>query len=112
MGGALLTIREAAMRLGVPMAALRAVAELHGFLVYIGRAVRIEEDALPELVKLCRNAPKAPASTSGLGRATSFATPADPTFRPAQATAAKLIALSPDTSRRATARPGRPNPAT
>lgn len=61
--GALLTIEAAAAQIGVPKASLRSAAERHGFLIRMGRAIRIDPDQLPELLKKCQNAPKAPAST-------------------------------------------------
>ena len=42
----LLTIDEAAERLGVPRASLRSAAQEHGYLVRMGRAVRIDPDKL------------------------------------------------------------------
>ena len=57
-------IDEIAAELGVPKASLRTAAEQHGFLVRMGRAIRIERDRLPELLKKCRNQPKEQGSTS------------------------------------------------
>ena len=54
----LLTVNEAAAKLGVSARALRRVAERLGFLIKIGRAVRIDPNDLGELVKLCRVSPK------------------------------------------------------
>ena len=42
----LLTIDEAANELGVPAGSLRRAAERHGFLVRMGRAIRIDADTL------------------------------------------------------------------
>ncbi|MEH7826822.1 hypothetical protein [Gemmobacter denitrificans] len=61
--GVLLTIAEAATLIGVPKASLRTAAERHGFLIRMGRAIRIDPDQLPELLRKCQNTPKAPAST-------------------------------------------------
>ena len=60
----LLTLDEAAADLGVPRASLRTAAEDHGLLVRMGRALRIDPDAIPELVKRCRENPRAPACTA------------------------------------------------
>jgi len=59
----LLQISEAAAMLGVPAASLRAAAEQHGFIVRMGRAVRIDFDRIGELIAKCQDQPKAPAST-------------------------------------------------
>ena len=42
----LLTIDEAAEQLGVPRGSLRAAAEEHGYLVRMGRSVRIDPNDL------------------------------------------------------------------
>ena len=42
----LFTLDEAATQLGVPRASLRVAAEEYGFLVRMGRAVRIDPDTL------------------------------------------------------------------
>lgn len=57
-------IEEAAADLGIPAASLRNAAEAHGFIVRMGRAVRIERNRLPELIKKCRDQPKEQGSTS------------------------------------------------
>ena len=57
-------IEEVAAELGVPKASLRTAAETHGFLVRMGRAIRLERDRLPELLKKCRDQPKEQGSTS------------------------------------------------
>ena len=59
----LLTLTAAAMRLGVPEKSLLAKAEEHGHLIRIGRAVRLREDELEELIDKCRIPAKARAST-------------------------------------------------
>lgn len=61
----LLTIPEAAEALGLPAQSLLRAAEQHGHLVRMGRAVRILESELGELIDKCRCQPKAPASSSG-----------------------------------------------
>lgn len=60
----LLTLDEAAAELGVSKLGLRREAERHGFLVRMGRALRIDPATLPELVERCRDAPRAHACTS------------------------------------------------
>ena len=60
----LCTIDEAADDLGVPKASLRTAAQEHGYLVRMGRSLRLERDRLPELLKKCRDQPKERASTS------------------------------------------------
>lgn len=60
----LLSIREAASMLGVPEQSLMRVAEQHGHLVRVGRAIRIVESELGELIDKCRSKPKTTASLS------------------------------------------------
>jgi hypothetical protein len=60
----LLPIPEAASLLGVPEKSLLREAERHGHLVRVGRAVRIMESELGELIEKCRSQPKVPASCS------------------------------------------------
>lgn len=57
-------IDEAARECGVPAASLRSAAEKHGFLVRMGRAIRLERNRLPELIVKCRDQPKDHASTN------------------------------------------------
>ena len=57
-------IEEAAAELGVPVSGLKTAAETHGFIVKMGRAIRLERDRLPELIKKCRDQPKGQGSTS------------------------------------------------
>lgn len=56
----LLSIPEAANILGVPEASLMREAQRHGHLIRVGRAVRILESELDELVDKCRTRPKSP----------------------------------------------------
>lgn len=60
----LLTIEEASERLRLPAQSLRSAAEAHGYLVRVGRSVRIVESELAEIVEKCRCQPKARASSS------------------------------------------------
>lgn len=54
----LLTIEQAAKLLNVPKGSLRAAAEEHGFLVRMGRAIRLDEYHLGDLVEKCKVPPK------------------------------------------------------
>ncbi|UAB89687.1 helix-turn-helix domain-containing protein [Ruegeria sp. SCSIO 43209] len=54
----LLTIEQAAELLNVPKGSLRTAAEEHGFLVRIGRVIRLDESQLGELVERCKEPPK------------------------------------------------------
>ncbi|WP_233243192.1 helix-turn-helix domain-containing protein [Thioclava sp. NG1] len=64
MPNQLITIDAAAEELGIPKASLRTAAEEHGFIVRMGRAIRLERDSLAELIRKCRDQRKARASTS------------------------------------------------
>ena len=102
----LLTIDEAAAALGVPKGSLTTAAKQHGFLVKMGRALRIDPDDLQELVRQCRTTPKDHGSIAvETAERTSSATETDSSQR-ALETAAKLKRLSRGTSRRETDRPG------
>ncbi len=59
----LLTVRAAALRLGIPEKSLLAKAREHGHLIRFNRAVRLREDELEELIDKCRIPAKARAST-------------------------------------------------
>jgi len=67
----LATLLEAAEELGVPMKSLRKVAEDHGFLVRIGRAVKIQRADYEGIIRACRSEPKErafiSAGTMGFG---------------------------------------------
>ena len=102
----LLTIKEAANELGVPPGSVRTAAKRHRLLVRMGRALRIDPETLPELIKLCREKPQERDSTNASTAYGSSATGSDPCQR-ALATAAKLKEGSRDTSRNETAQPGR-----
>lgn len=60
----LATLDEAAHELGIPKASLRTAAESHGFLVRMGRAIRIDRNDFKPLVKKCQDQPKGQGSTS------------------------------------------------
>ena len=66
----LLTIEDAAARMGVARKALRAVAEREGFIVRIGRKPLLNAAQLGELVDKCREHQREPASRGGKTRAT------------------------------------------
>ncbi len=54
----LVTIAQAAADLGVPMGSLRTAAEQHGYLIHMGRAVRIDPSCYKELIHKCRVKPQ------------------------------------------------------
>lgn len=60
----LLPIPEAAAMLGLPERSLLREAKRHGHLVQVGRAVRIWESELKELIDKCRSQPEAHGSCS------------------------------------------------
>jgi hypothetical protein len=94
-------LEEVAAELGVPKASLRTAAENHGFLVRIGRAIRLERDRLPELLKKCRDQPKEQGSTnSSTARIGTSETRGNPTAQRAAQAASKLKKPSPRTSPR------------
>jgi hypothetical protein len=84
-------IEDAATELGVPPASLRTAAEAHGYLVRMGRAIRLERDRLPELLMKCRDHPKEQGSTNSPTAITGIsATQASQTVQRAAQAAAKL----------------------
>ena len=104
MTARLLPIADAAAILGVPEKSLLREAEKHGHLVRVGRAVRILESELGELIDKCRSQPKERASScveekdarpSGSSR-----TRASPSAAQARQIAAALKASSRNTSAR------------
>ncbi|WP_380710870.1 hypothetical protein [Sinirhodobacter huangdaonensis] len=96
----LLTIEAAAAELGVPMRSLRNAAETHGYLVRMGRAVRIEKDSLGELIQKCRDQQKAHASTSSPTARTGISETPDSQISQRAASAAQMLKKpSPPTSR-------------
>ena len=98
----LLTLDEAATELGVPRASLRSAAERHGFLVRMGRALRIDPETVPELIEKCRSKPRVPAGTGEARETTTSGTKAASSSQRAQATADRLIERSRATSRKRT----------
>ena len=100
----LLTIEEAATELGVPKGSLTTAARTHGLLVKIGRAMRLDPNDIPELIKLCQDKPKEPVSTNAATAAatTSSAIPEVEKSQQALEIAEKLKRHSPGTSPRNT----------
>lgn len=97
------TLDRAAREINVPAAALRKEADRHGLLVRFGRSVRIDPETIPELVKRCRSAPKAPVSTGTTPKANgSYETLADQKLQQAQQSAQMLKKGSRSTSRSGT----------
>ena len=86
----LLTLDEAATELGVPKASLRAAAEHHGLLVKFGKTVRFDPATIPEIIKLCRENPKVPASTCTRSASSFTSATAHDSLERAQETAEKL----------------------
>ena len=103
----LLTIDEAAAELGVPPGSVRTAAREHGLLVKMGRAVRIDPDDIPELIRSCRDQRRDPDSTAApIAGTTSFETETD-SCALAHETAEKLKRLSRGTSPRRAGNPAR-----
>lgn len=98
----LCTLTDAAKHLGIPKASLQTAAEKHGYIVRMGRAIRIETDRLGELVKKCRDQQRAQGSTNtSTGQNGISSTPElSPAQRAAQI-AERLKNPSPATSRTA-----------
>ena len=102
----LLTIKEAAGRLGVPEQSLRKVADDHGMTIRIGSAVRLHPDDLSEIIALCRGERKDRASIGAKGqtdRPSGKSGTAPIESRPAQTAAAMLKRSSRATSSASTA---------
>lgn len=102
----LLTVDEAADELGVPPGSLRTAARRHGLLIKLGRAVRIDPDDLQELVRQCRDTPRARDSIATSTVSGISATTGENSSQRALEVAAKLKALSRGTSPRSTDRQG------
>lgn len=95
----LMTIDAAAAELGIPRNSLKTAAEQHGYLVRMGRAIRIEKERLGELISKCRDQQKAPASISSRTvRTGTSATPDSPTNQRAAQAAQMLKKPSQHTS--------------
>ena len=86
----LLTIEEAAKRLGVPRTALRAAADRHGFTVRVGRAIRVDANQLGDLIELCRDRAKERVSSTAQTEASTSSATASTECQQALASAAKL----------------------
>lgn len=101
----LCSIQQAAATLGVPKASLRNAAETHGFIVRMGRAVLLESERLPDLVKKCRDQPKEQDSTnSNIVRTGTSETQANPTAARAARAATMLKKHSQHTSQQKAAK--------
>jgi len=95
------TLEEAADDLGVPLRSLRTAAEEHGFLVQMGRAIRIDRNDYGRLVKKCQGQAKGQGSTSSrTARTGTSVTPDNPTAARATQAAQKLKKPSQPTSPR------------
>ena len=101
----LLTIEEAAKQLGVPCASLRTAADGHGYLVRMGRAVRIDPSDLEEIIKKCQDRERQRACTTAPTGASGSSVTATDACQRAQATAAKLKVRSRGTSQNGTGPP-------
>ncbi|WP_227512357.1 hypothetical protein [Tritonibacter mobilis] len=96
---ALMKIEDAALELGVPKASLKTAALEHGFLIRMGRCIRIDRNDFPKLVKACRDQAKVPASTnSNTAHTGTSEIPASPTGQRAAQAANKLKKRLPPTS--------------
>ena len=102
----LLTLDEAANELGVPPGSLRSAAARHGLLVRMGRAIRVDPNDLPELIRSCQDKRKAPDCTAVEAASGPSATRADDSSQRALATAERLKGLSRGTSPERTGPPG------
>ena len=105
------TLEKAAQELDVPLGSLRSAAERHGFLVRMGRSLRIDPDTLEEFVEQCREEPQEQDYTSApkeRARATGSSVMAEDPCQRALATADRLSKSSPSTSRKRTDRPPAP----
>ena len=101
-----ITVKEAASRLGFPVATTERTARDLGLLIMAGNRKRIDPNDLPEIMDACRSTPRDRASTVAPTRASmSSATPAGGTVQQALETAARLRKPSPSTSPGATALP-------
>ena len=94
--------RLLAKELGVPVASLRGAAKRHGYLIRMGRAVRIDPNDLEEFVTRCRDHPQEHASVAAKIRASSSSATVADTSAQANEIADGLIRRSPVTSRSAT----------
>ena len=105
----LLTIPEAAEQLGVPKGSLKTAARKYGYIVYMGRTLRIDPKKLPELIEKCRNEPREQDSTAAktVAATTSSAIPDAGSSRRALKTAERLKRYSRDISPKETDPPGR-----
>ena len=109
----LLTLDEAAERLGVKPGSLETVAKRHGFIVKMGRSIRIDPNSLEELIEKCRENPLEPDSTNEpKARAPAYGSSetVDDSCQQALAIADKLKERSRATSRSGTGPPAQVHP--
>lgn len=90
----LLTLAEAAERLGVPRGSLETAARKHGYIVRMGRARRIDPNDIEELVRKCRDTQKDHGCTATPTESGPSATMVGFSSQPVHETVAKLKALS------------------
>ena len=105
----LLTIEEAAKQIGVPRGSLRTAAEAHGFIVRMGRTLRIDQQSLPELIRQCQENQKALTYTSEQPEC-GLSEKGKNSVQRAQETAERLKRLSPGTSQSVTGPPAQIHP--
>lgn len=95
----LCTVEDAARELGVPATGLRTEAKRHGYIIKIGRAIRLDRNQLGELLLKCQGQPKGQGSTnSNTARTGLSATRANPTGQRAAQAAQRLKKPSAHTS--------------
>ena len=102
----LLTIDQAAEQLGVKPGSLRTAAQRHGLLVKMGRAVRINPNDIPELIKSCQGKPKDRGCTVAATASGPSVIRAENSSQRALASAEKLKQRSRGTSPKKTDQPG------
>lgn len=103
------TVKDAAKRLGFPVATTERIARDLGLLIMAGNRKRIDPADLLEIMNECRSERRDRASTSARTRASgSSATPAGATAQRARETVAKLKGRSGNTSRSGSAAPAAP----
>jgi hypothetical protein len=99
-----ITVKEAADRLGFPIATTERVVRNLGLLIMAGNRKRVDPNDLPEIRDQCRNEPKARAYISGATRGSGLSgTPGEATVQQAREIAAKLKKPSPVISPKGTA---------
>ena len=100
----LLTIEDAAARMGVAVKGLRAVAERYGFIIRIGRKPLLDAAQLGELVDKCRDQARDQDSGGTATRATGTSVTARRGSRPGPMIEDELTKRLPGTSPNAAGR--------